>query len=268
MVESARAHHRLEKATLSGLRFTINDVLPTPVEVFVPAHVTPASPARLLIHFLGAAYIPEDAAAKSASPTVVASIHLGAGSAINERPFRDDPALFARLVQAIRAELESRSITVNHIDLSAFSAGYGSIRAILRSSDNVTQIHGVLLLDGLHTSFIPEGKPLAEGGKLDTTLLDPFVDFARLAIGGEKALVVTHSEIFPGTFASTTETSDYLLEKLGVDRKPVLKWGPMGMQQLSEAKSGEFHVLGFAGNTAPDHLDHSHGMSGFLRLLD
>ena len=39
---------------------------------------------------------------------------------------------------------------------------------------------------------------------------------AQEAAAGRKRMLVTHSEIFPGTFASTTETADYLLDKLGL----------------------------------------------------
>jgi hypothetical protein len=39
------------------------------------------------------------------------------------------------------------------------------------------------------------------------------------------------------------------------------------MQQLSEVRAGRFELLGFAGNTAPDHIDHLHGMPEFLRRL-
>jgi hypothetical protein len=81
---------------------------------------------------------------------------------------------------------------------------------------------------------------------------------------GEKRFVVTHSEIFPGTFASTTETADWLLRALSLRRTPVLRWGPRGMQQLSEVRVGGFEVLGFAGNSAPDHVDHLHAMPEFL----
>ena len=69
-----------------------------------------------------------------------------------------------------------------------------------------------------------------------------------------------HSEIMPGTYASTTETADYLLAQLGVHRRAVLKWGPMGLQQLSEARAGRFLLIGFAGKaltaieSAVDHL--------------
>ena len=89
----------------------------------------------------------------------------------------------------------------------------------------------------------------------------------REAVAGRKQLVITHSEIFPGTFASTTQTTDYLIASLGLKRQPVLKWGPGGMQQLSEARAGKLRILGFAGNTAPDHIDHFHGLKQWLKLV-
>jgi hypothetical protein len=84
---------------------------------------------------------------------------------------------------------------------------------------------------------------------------------------GEKRFLVTHSEIFPGTFASTTETADWMLRALGLRRTPVLRWGPRGMQQLSEVRSGKLEVLGFAGNSAPDHVDQLQSMPELLSRL-
>jgi len=38
---------------------------------------------------------------------------------------------------------------------------------------------------------------------------------------------------------------------------------------LSEARSGKFELMGFAGNSAPDHIDQLHSMPEFLaRLLE
>jgi hypothetical protein len=51
------------------------------------------------------------------------------------------------------------------------------------------------------------------------------------------------------------------------ERLAVLKWGPRGTQQLSEARSGRFALLGFAGNSAPDHVDLLHAMPEFLARL-
>jgi hypothetical protein len=81
-------------------------------------------------------------------------------------------------------------------------------------------------------------------------------------------MLVTHSEIFPGTFASTTETADYLLQKLELKRQAVLKWGPMQTQQLSETIKGGLHVAGFAGNSAPDHVDLLHALPEFLGWVE
>jgi hypothetical protein len=156
---------------------------------------------------------------------------------------------------------------VGRITLVGFSAGHGAVRAILREPRHFARVDAVLLLDGMHTSYVPEGRVLAEGGTLDTTNLAAFAEFARAAVRGEKRFVVTHSEIFPGTFASTTETADWLLTALGLTRVPVLRWGPRGMQQLSEVRAGRFELLGFAGNSAPDHVDHLHAMPELLNRM-
>ncbi len=123
--------------------------------------------------------------------------------------------------------------------------------------------------DGLHASYMPERKVLAEGGVIDSTGLVAFIRFAYEAAQPEsgKKFLITHSEIFPGTFVSTTEASDFILKTLGIKRDAVLKWGPLGMQQLSVARRGRFEVQGFAGNTAPDHVDHLHALGEFLRQL-
>ena len=255
MADTTRAHERLAERPLTGTRFTIEGVLPKAVE----GMVTRAGDADLVIHFHGSAWLPLQVIEASGRPLIGVAVNLGAGSSRYAMPF-SDPAVFPRLLDRIRDHASFRRVY-----LTGFSAGYGAIRAIL--SQQPDRIAGVLLLDGLHTSYLPEEKPVAEGGRLDESRLEPFVAFAQRAASGEKRFILTHSEIFPGTFASTTETSDYLLRRLSMKRKPVLQWGPLGMQQLSESRRGSFIVLGFAGNTAPDHIDHLHAFGTFLRLL-
>jgi hypothetical protein len=155
------------------------------------------------------------------------------------------------------------------ISLTSWSAGYGAVREILQVPEHYVRVERVLLIDGLHTDYA-DGRP-SSGPSLESQLgtagLEIFLQFAREAVAGRKRLIVTHSEIFPGTYASTTETADWLLTQLGVPRKRVLRWGPMGTQQLSEARSGRFLLMGYAGNTAPDHVDQLHALPDFLRLL-
>src|SRR5262249_15625043 len=153
------------------------------------------------------------------------------------------------------------------VRLTAWSAGYGAVRQILRAEAGYGRVKGVILLDGLHTGYVG-GKPGPLESSLETEGLEIFVRFARDAVDGKKVMLVTHTEIFPGTFASTTETADYLLQQLELRRTATLKWGPMQTQQLSEVRKGRFLLLGFAGNSAPDHVDLLHALPDFLKMLD
>jgi hypothetical protein len=271
MVEHTRAHERLPERPPAGRRAAVRVAgLSRPVQVFAPATMAPDAPPRMLIHFHGAAYVAEHAAVRAASSYVVAVVNLGAGSGAYERAFTT-PATFdsllATLGGALRAELGAGT-EPDRIVLSAFSAGHGAIRAILRKPAHAKRVSGALLLDGIHAAYQPAGVVLAAGGTLDTAVLAPMLELARRAVEGDVAVLVTHSEIFPGTFASTTETTDYIVGALGSRRTPVLAWGPVGMQQLSEVRLGRLAILGFAGNAAPDHIDHLHGMPEFLQQLD
>ena len=270
MVDHSRTHERIKKDTVSGKQFEIKSFLPKPIEAYLPQKSFDTDSLRLLIHFHGAAYVPINAVEKSQKTYFLATINMGGRSSAYEKPFLEDSS-FASLVNALQDSLtiilgEERKFS--GIYLSAFSAGYGAVRAILNQQSAFRFVDGVILLDGLHTDYIPEGQVLAEGGKLSTTKLSPFLKLAKLAIEGKKVFLFTHSEIFPGSYASTTETADYLIRECGLSNKPVLKWGVLGMQQISEARKGRFIVLGFAGNTAPDHVDHLHALFEFLRYLD
>jgi len=274
MVEHARRHERVQPGPPAGITFTIDSVLSRPVDVFIPdrpARATGVADERtLLVHLFGASYVPMHAVASAPERYILAVVNLGGGSAAYERPLSDSAA-WTNLVRRVRDETTSRSggrVRLGRVIVSAFSAGYGGVRALLSDERKAETIDAVVLLDGLHTSYVPERTVLAEGGTLDTTKLVPFLRFARRAAAGEASLFITHSEIFPGTFASTTETADWLISALGLARTPVLAWGPGGMQQLSEVRRGRLTILGFAGNTGPDHIDHLHGLTDFLAQLE
>jgi hypothetical protein len=211
--------------------------------------------------------VAEYAVSQQDAPMVLATVNLGAGSSNNERPFRN-PDTFTKLLNSISVEIESDHIILKDgVYLSAFSAGYGAVRAILNVPKHLDRVNGILLLDGLHTGYIPDGTPLAEGGSLEAPPLDVFLDFAQLAINSEKTFIFNHSSVFPGTFASTTECADYLVEQLGLERHPILKPGPLGMQQVGETIKGKLIINAFAGNSAPDHVDHFHALYHFLGLM-
>jgi len=172
--------------------------------------------------------------------------------------------LISKIVDTL-SFLKSAEVKISHFYLSSFSAGYGAVRAILKNYQSM--IDGIILLDGLHTDYEPERKVLSDGGKLNEDKLNVFLTFAKLAVDNKKKFLFTHSEIFPGTYASTTETSDWLINSLVLKSHVVLKWGPGGMQQLSETIKNGLTILGFAGNTAPDHVDHLHNLPEFLKIF-
>ena len=269
MAETTRAHTRLVQRPFDGISSTITGPGRRPLQVRIPTRALRADRLHLMFHFHGAEWIVEQAIAALGQPAVGVIVNLGSGSGAYHRPFADPAAydsLLAAITLAVR-EATGREPALGPVTLSGFSAGHGAIRAILLEPRHMAAVSNVLLLDGMHTSYVPERRVLADSGILDTTNLVALAQFARTAMRGEKSMLVTHSEIFPGTFASTTETADWMLGALGLQRARVLRWGPQGMQQLSEVRTGRFGLQGFAGNSAPDHVDHLHGLPDFLRSV-
>jgi hypothetical protein len=270
MVEATRAHERLTQKDLGGTTRSFAGPSGKPVEVWIPDEVKARDAFDLVVHFHGVPWLPEQAVARQRN-AVAAVVNLGVGSSSYDRAFAD-AAMFDSLIASTIREVSTtagHAERIGRLTLVGYSAGHGAVRAILREPRHFQRVDAVLLLDGMHTSYVPEGTVLERGGALDSTNLVAFAAFARAAVRGEKRFLVTHSEIFPGTFASTTETADWLLRSLGLRRTPVLRWGPRGMQQLSEVRSGRFELLGFAGNAAPDHVDQLQAMPEMLaRLLE
>lgn len=255
MVEHTRAHPRLAQETPAGRREKLE--LGT---LFLPAGWKADRQPTILFFFHGGTWLPETAAARNRVAVVTAQ--GGSGSAAYARMF-EDSGRFAKLLEQAQAKAGVRFARVM---LGGWSAGCGAIRQILQTPASYERVDGALMIDGIHTGYV-DGKPGPLESKIDPANLQIWVQLGRDAIAGRKRAIVTHSEIFPGTFASTTETADYLLAQLGLKRRPVLKWGPMGLQQLSETSSGKFQLLGFAGNSAPDHVDQLHSLPVFLKWL-
>ncbi|MBN2092285.1 hypothetical protein JW964_21880 [candidate division KSB1 bacterium] len=272
MTETTREHRRIEKQELAGIRFQFKNFPPGKVEVFIPKPIIKAQKINLWLHFHGTAYITEYAAMQLKKKNLVAvALNLGSGSRAYSQPF-SEPTVFPELIDSLKQYIQAKighRIQVQQVILSGFSAGYGAIRQILSSPDNYAMVQSVLLLDGIHASYIPEGQVLANGGRIDSTNLATFLKLAQDAMQPQssKRFLITHSEIFPGTFVSTTEACDYLLQILDLKRKAVLSWGANGMQQLSEVKKNHLMIMGYAGNTALDHVDHLHSVDFFLKIL-
>lgn len=255
MVEHTRPHRRLPEQKPPGDRAQL-----TAGTLFLPAGWKPGKDATLLLFFHGGQWLPEVAAA--GNRLAVVTIQAGSGSAVYARLFQP-PDRFPALLHEAEDHARARFA---HILLGGWSAGCGAIRQILETPASYARVDAVLAIDGIHTGYT-DGKPGPLESKIDAGNLEVWLHLARDAAAGKKRFLVTHSEIFPGTFASTTETADFLLARLGLHRRAVLRRGPMGLQQLSEARAGKFLLLGFAGNSAPDHVDQLHSLPVWLKQL-
>lgn len=263
MIDRTRPHPRVAQQEVTGRRVDLKS-LPG-ARLFISPGVNVNRPVPVLVHFHGAPWLVEFHIASDLSRAALITVQLGSGSSVYGRPF-EQAAVFKAILDEASSQLGLKQ-GWSSITLSAFSAGYGAVRQILRNPELFNLVNNVLLLDGMHASYSPEGKLLADGGLIEATNVDSFVSFAKEAILKRKIFVLTHSEIFPGAYASTTECADYLLAQLNLTRRPDLRSGPMGMQQLSSVDVGGFHLRGYAGNSAQDHVDHFQAMSAWFKLL-
>jgi hypothetical protein len=243
MVEHTRPHPRRTKQSPPGKRIG---------SLFLPEKLKLHSPVPLLVFFHGGDWLPEVAAARH-----------GRMAVLTQPATMKDPTKLAGLL----TEAESAAgVKFAPLILGGWSAGCGAIRELLKSPELYERTRALVLIDGIHTDYI-NGKPGPVESAINTEKLEVWARFAREAVAGRRHMLVTHSEIFPGTFASTTETADWLLSTLGIPRRAVLRWGPVRTQQLSEARAGRFLLIGYAGNTAPDHVDQLHSLPEYLDLL-
>jgi hypothetical protein len=242
---------RLQQETPQGKREKLS--LGT---LFIPEGLNAERPVPLFIHFHSAAWIPEVAASRR--QTAVISINLGQGSAAYAKPFAD-PKVFHELLK--EAE-KVGGVKFGVVGLTGWSAGYGAVRAILQDKEAYERVDFILLIDGMHASYTDK----ADKGIVPEHV-EIFAKFAADAAAGKKQMIVTHSEIVPGTYASTTETADYLLKKLDLKREMIAKEGPMKTRQLNEAKKGQFTLIGYAGKEAADHVDLLHSLPDYLQWI-
>ncbi len=265
MSDTTRPHPRVAESRAPGERANLSIG-----GLFLSDRFKSRDRVPLVIHFHGAAWLVEQHIRRAAPYAALVTVHLGAGSARYTAAF-SDPTLFPTLLAeaaAAAATLTGRRPAWTTVTLTSFSAGYGAVRAILQAPDNYARVHGVFLADGLHAPYVIAGDPAAPRATdpaVNVSDIAVFVTFAADAAANRRRMWVTHSEVYPGTYASTTDTANALLNSLGLGRQAVLERGPLGMQQLSIARRGGFLLAGFAGNSAPDHLDHLYALGDWLR---
>jgi hypothetical protein len=104
------------------------------------------------------------------------------------------------------------------VAILGFSEGCQGVRACLETSD-ATAIDAIFPCDGIHAAYTDRVTKLVK-----RSMLAPFVAYGRLAAAfapsrnpDAKLMVVSHSSIVPGTFASTTETAEIIWSDVMAD---------------------------------------------------
>jgi hypothetical protein len=232
-------------------------------DIYIPTTFTVEKGAYdLVVHFHGLSAAQESNTERSHLNAVVASVNVGVGSGPYENTFKEKWS-FPNLLKVIDKQVKKsgrvpRGAHLGRIALSAWSAGYGSVSAILRVPANAKRVDAVLLADGLHTDFVGHSKT-----KIDDAPLQKYAAIAEQAKRGEKLFALTHSSItIPRhEYASTTETIGELLKLVDVNKEVTVADGPRGMMETYESHAGDFHVKGFDGTGVKDHINHIWAMN-------
>jgi hypothetical protein len=260
MVEHTRAHPRLIERTPPGRREALDlGALFIPQRLKIRPGQT--KPVPLAVVFHGGSWLPESAG--SERRMAVITVQLGAGSGSYAAALAD-PERFGALLSSAERKAGAK---FGPVTVAGWSAGCGAIRELLKQPASLARIDRIIAIDGIHTDYVG-GVPGPLESPLEAAKLQGWLRFAREAMAGRRRLLVIHTEIFPGTYASTTETSDWLIRELGLRRHAVLQWGPMGTQRVSDTHAGRLRIQGYAGNSAPDHVDLLHALAAWLRPVD
>jgi hypothetical protein len=232
-------------------------------DLYIPTFFHPEGGAYdLIIHFHGLSAAQESNIERSHVNAIVATINLGVGSGPYEDAFRAAwtfPHLVSLLEKTIAKSGRASGAHLGRIALSAWSAGYGSVSAILRVPANAKRIDALLLADGLHSDYTDDRHHIVDPGPLAK-----YAKVAQQAIHGDKLFALTHSSITTTGYPNTTETIGELLKLVNVEKEPMVADGPRGMLEIYESHRGDFHVKGFLGTGVKDHIDHIWGMNETL----
>ncbi len=183
---------------------------------------------------------------------VLVGIDLGTGSGPYQNTFRQ-AGVFETLVHSVEKAMADKTgnprAHVRKVGVSSWSAGYGAVGEILAQDYGKRVVDTVVLLDGLHCGY--------RGESLEELQLQSFIEFARRAAAGQRMMFISHSSIIPPDYASTTETANYIIGKLGGKARRVHSAsGAAGTELISTYSRGNFHVRGYMGNDKMDHCAH------------
>lgn len=224
-------------------------------QLFIPDYYAPPIDGKftLVFHLHSASWAAEDQVYVAGVNAILFNIQLGAFSSPYQNYFCSQ-GRYSAILDTITNTLQKQNIInaprIEQIIMTAFSAGYAGIREVLKTPSYYTGISAINLADGLHCN--------SDSPVRDIQMQD-FLRFARDARAGKKIMLITHSSILTTGYENTTQTTDYLINRLGATRRPDTTVDEIGTS-YSSCDTGRFNLKGYLGQTAGDHLAHLHGM--------
>ncbi|OJY31483.1 MAG: hypothetical protein BGO98_15725 [Myxococcales bacterium 68-20] len=221
-------------------------------ELFIPPwFVAKRGGYDLIVHFHGDGRWQQANIEHAKLNVVVVSVNLGAGTEPYSNAFKS-PAAFDQLLADTQAEVaqsgHAEGAQLRRIALSAWSAGFSSIARVLTETFT-PRVDAVLLADGFFTHFTDPKKRT-----VNTRGLEKFARFAEAARRDEKLFAITHTTIPTGPYPSVQECVAKLLAMIDMEKTPSIATGPREMHQFYAVDQGSFHIRGFEGTQASDHV--------------
>jgi hypothetical protein len=222
-------------------------------ELYLPPWFSPqATGYDLIVHFHGLGRLQEANVERAHLNVAVVSVNLGVGTDQYGNAFRDGAA-FEKLLAEVEEEIDKsgrrRGAHLRRLALSAWSAGYVSVARVLALPQVVDRVDAVLLADGFFTSFTNIKKRT-----MNTEPLEKWVHLVEAASQGTKLLAITHTTIPTGDYPSVEEVVAKLLEMTSTSKVPTNTVGPKDMKEIYAVDRGSFHVKGYEGVLAGDHI--------------
>jgi hypothetical protein len=182
-------------------------------------------------------------------------------------PF-SDPELLQRMLDeataAVRKKLGREDLKPGKLCLGSFSAGFGAVRELLKHDRWFERIDGIYMQDSIYAGYVSDTDK-----RVNPANMVGFRRFAVAAAEGRKVMVITHTRLTPGSYASTYETADDLLEAVGTKADAVEPNRNVAkdFNVYREARKGNFHLVGTFGDDGQEHGRHLMNMGLWIGEL-
>ncbi len=246
--------------TATGRQFTLSNAA---WKVFIPStyQARQGDVADLLVHFHGDPQTYWNNAAYAKLNTIIVTVNYSGLSSAYSTPF-SNAALFQQVVDEALTKVRTQAdipdtLQWDKLGVSSFSAGYGAVREILKSSTYRNDIDALLAADSLYATTAGDGTPL------DSQLVD-YKTYANLAKAGSKSFIFSHSQVPTYTYETTGECGDEIMQSLGISASAINTNGLGTLNFYRHAKSGNFELWGALGTDGDSHLEHLRYIGEFL----